>query len=146
MSWNRAEPSSLSPVQRCWLGLASAGILVGFALAAAVQPDPRGYGTHQQFGFPPCSLREVFGIPCPSCGGTTCVAHFVRGQWPSALKANVAIFGLAAACAAFVPWSWACIWRGRLLFIHAPLPVLTWTVITLAALASVQWLVRIAIT
>lgn len=144
MSWNRAEPAALSRAQRCALGAASVVVLVGFALAASVEPDSRGFGTHQQFGFPPCSIRELFGVPCPSCGGTTSMAHFVRGQWPQAIRANVAVFCLATVCAAFVPWSWLSLWRGRLVGIRDPLPTLVWTLISLSVTAVLQWLLRVA--
>ena len=69
----------------------TAGILIGyglagFGLAGRLSPDPRGYGTHQQLGLPGCTFQMLTQWPCPSCGGTTAFAHFVRGQWPSAIN------------------------------------------------------------
>lgn len=40
-------------------------------VASALKPDPRGFGTHQQLGLPPCISEEYLGIPCPLCGMTT---------------------------------------------------------------------------
>lgn len=45
------------------------------AIAIYLVPDPRGHGTHEQLGFPSCSLAEAFHFPCPTCGLTTSFAH-----------------------------------------------------------------------
>src|ERR1700742_4113164 len=70
----------------------------GFLLARWLEPDPRGFGTHQRMGFPPCTFRVMTGFPCPSCGMTTCFAHYTRGQWQQALDANAAGGVLAVVC------------------------------------------------
>ena len=44
-------------------------------IAIYLVPDPRGYGTHEQLGLPPCSLAERFNFPGPTCGLTTSFAH-----------------------------------------------------------------------
>jgi Protein of unknown function (DUF2752) len=46
-----------------------------------LKPDPRGSGTHQQLGLPPCGFYATTGYPCPTCGCTTAVSHFSHGQW-----------------------------------------------------------------
>ena len=56
-------------------------LLAGFALAARLEPDPRGFGTHQRLGLPPCTFQSMFNIPCPSCGMTTSFANVVRGRF-----------------------------------------------------------------
>ena len=38
-----------------WWSLALGGVLV-LSMAAAIEPDPRGYGTHTQLGLPPCGF------------------------------------------------------------------------------------------
>jgi len=63
----------------CWGGLAALVLL-----AFVVEPDPRGYGTHEQVGLAPCRLMEWTGLPCPGCGVTTAIALAVRGElWQS---------------------------------------------------------------
>ena len=52
---------------------------VGFVvLLSAVNPDPRGYGTHEMLGLAACSWPEELGMPCPTCGVTTAAAHLVH--------------------------------------------------------------------
>jgi hypothetical protein len=67
--------------------LATAGIL---GLAAWLEPNPDGLGTHRQMGFPPCNMILLCGYPCPTCGMTTAFAHTVRGQFLSAFRAQPA--------------------------------------------------------
>ncbi len=63
-----------------------AGIIGAFALALALKPDPRGMGTHQQLGMPPCTMYMLIGLPCPTCGLTTAFAHVVRLQVLDAIR------------------------------------------------------------
>lgn len=70
------------------------------AVAAWMTPDARGLGTHQQLGFPPCTMVVLTGYPCPTCGMTTAFAHTVRGELISAFKAQPA--GLILALAVIV--------------------------------------------
>ncbi len=58
--------------------------------AFSVQPDARGFGSHEQLGLEPCGYLKTHGHPCPTCGMTTSFAHTVRFQIPSALRANPA--------------------------------------------------------
>ena len=120
-------------------------LLAGFATAAFVTPDPRGYGTHQQFGLPPCTLRMLTGVPCPSCGMTTSFAHFVRGEWTSAVRANAAAFVLASLCALQIPWCWVSIARGRLWRVSRPERFLIISLLILGSLVLLHWLVRILV-
>ncbi len=32
-----------------------------------------------------CSMKSIFGIPCPGCGGTRAICYFFTGQFLSAL-------------------------------------------------------------
>jgi hypothetical protein len=82
-----------------WWTLTMSSVLV-LVSAMMLEPDARGYGTHQQLGLPPCGFRLLTGLPCPGCGLTTAFAHAVRGDWLLAASANP--FGLilfAVACA-----------------------------------------------
>ena len=118
-------------------------IIAGFGLALWLNPDPKGYGTHQQLGLPPCSFRLLFGYPCPGCGMTTCFAYFVRGQFNEALRANSAGFVLAAVCFLLIPW---CFWsavRGRFWLVSDPVPYVTSLVISLSGLIVLVWAARL---
>lgn len=86
------------------LGALCTGIL---GLAAWLPPDPRGYGTHQRLGFGPCGMILSTGLPCPTCGMTTAFSCTVRGELPSAIRAQAVGFLLAVATIATLA---ACVW------------------------------------
>ena len=87
---------------------------VGFVIfLAQVQPDPRGHGTHEQFGMEPCGWVVQYSKPCPTCGVTTAGSHLVRGQVWQAVKTQpfgtgLGLFGLWLGAVA----AW-CLLRGR---------------------------------
>ena len=70
-----------------WLGVAALSVAV-LGVALALEPDPRGFGTHQQLGLPPCGFQWLTGFLCPGCGLTTSFAYGVRGNWVQAALAN----------------------------------------------------------
>jgi hypothetical protein len=53
---------------------------VSVGALAKVQPDARGYGTHEQLGLEPCGWPVTMGIPCPTCGCTTAACLLVHGR------------------------------------------------------------------
>ena len=96
---NEAHPGLLSQRFR-WLSIVGVSIAV-LAVAATIEPDVRGYGTHTQLGLPPCGFLFLTGSPCPGCGLTTAFAHGIRGQWSMAASANplgLALFFVVCAC------------------------------------------------
>ncbi|TWT57931.1 hypothetical protein KOR42_12990 [Thalassoglobus neptunius] len=123
--------------------LAELGILFGFGLAASVEPDPRGYGTHQQFGLPPCTIQTLFGVNCPSCGGTTSVSNFVRGRWITSAKANLAVFLLSLVCLAFLPWAMISLRSGTLFRVEDPTKLALFLMIVITSVALLQWTARL---
>lgn len=91
--------------------LTTLGLAVFFVVAlGSVPPDPRGHGTHERLGMPPCSWPEVYGGPCPTCGVTTAATHLVHLDPLAAIAtqpfgaalalAGLALAGLAAFCLA----------------------------------------------
>jgi hypothetical protein len=58
--------------------LATLAIVV---LGLWIQPDPRGFGTHEQLGMSPCHFLAFTGLPCPGCGVTTSVALAAHGSF-----------------------------------------------------------------
>ncbi len=130
---------SLGSTSRLLLVAWSLFLLTGFSLAVWLEPDPRGYGTHQRLGLPECSFRALFNIPCPSCGMTTSFAYFVRGQFMHAAEANVAGLALAMVCALQVPWCWWSAYRGCLWRVSNPEMTLLWLLLLLMGLGTGQW-------
>ena len=59
------------------------------ALVWRAEPSPSFTGTHQQWGFPPCTFRALLDLPCPGCGVTTGLALMVRGRVSDAFLANM---------------------------------------------------------
>jgi hypothetical protein len=115
-------------------------LIGGFATARSVRPDPRGFGTHQQFGLPECSMRLLFSRPCPGCGMTTCFSHFVRGEFLAAGRANVAGLMLATLCLVMIPWSLASAVRGSALLVDEPIRTLVILITLIGVVAGVMWL------
>lgn len=159
---NRYHPASLSDkpfhmLTRPWatgnpigrrgriaLLLLGACLIAGFGLACSLEPDPRGFGTHERLGFPPCTIQVSFGLPCPSCGMTTSFSNFVRGRVVEAAEANLAGLLLAAICAIGVPWSMWSAYCGRLWLVTRPTIVALWLMTVICVVGLLQWLVRMA--
>ena len=85
----------LDPIEESPIGPASDRVVAAVVLLAGVVfvwfllevvPDPRGHGTHEQFGMAKCGFVVHYGKPCPTCGVTTSGAHLVRLQVYSAIK------------------------------------------------------------
>lgn len=131
-----------------WGTRAAAALLALFplallGLAGTLRPDADGLGTHQQLGLPPCSMRLVLGVRCPSCGMTTSWAHFMRGQWAESVAANPGGFLLALYSLAFglISGSVAC--RGAM----PGTSLQRWLaamLVLVAAVAVIQWLLRLS--
>lgn len=66
------------PVDPAFTAAVGAVCAAVLTLAVWLEPDRRGYGTHEQLCLPPCAFRAHFGIPCPSCGLTTSLALTAR--------------------------------------------------------------------
>jgi hypothetical protein len=63
---------------------------VALLLPVLLTPDPRGYGTHEQFFLHGCIFRRLTTLPCPFCGLTTSFAHIVRGNLADAVRCHPA--------------------------------------------------------
>lgn len=88
---------------RFWTILEIVGTLVAvtvLGIAVWLDPDNRGFGTHEQLGLPPCGYLETTGELCVSCGMTTSFAHMAEADPVPAWQANpvgVALFLLTLA-------------------------------------------------
>lgn len=81
--------------------------MVGIALlfaARQLEPDPRGYGTHEQLGLTPCYFQELTGHVCPTCGCTTAWAHALRGELSQAAQVNLGGMLLCVVVVIGAPW------------------------------------------
>jgi hypothetical protein len=54
-------------------------------VAAFLQADPAGVGTHRQLGLGGCTMLQLTGWPCPMCGMTTTFTLAVHGHLVQAL-------------------------------------------------------------
>ena len=124
-------------------GFAAIGTAV-FLLAAALNPydeagRPLSYGTHCQLGLPPCLVKQVTGLRCPSCGMTTSFSLVMHGELAAAWQANS-----AGAVVAFLG-SGATIWmlvvagglRQRRFAVD---DVIRWLTVAGATMALARWL------
>ena len=101
---NQQAPRRLPIYLRMIFVMVGGGLLALLAVAASLEPDPSGLGTHQGLGLPPCSLLTLTGRRCPSCGMTTSWANLVRGRVLTAVEANAGGTMLAATAALGGPW------------------------------------------
>ncbi len=138
-------PRRLSIAHRLASALTAACCLAVLLLAAWLQPNPRGFGTHTQMGMPPCQFLTATGRPCPTCGMTTAFTHAAHGHFLAAVRAQPfgVLLSLAAAMAFWVGLIGAC--TG--LRIASPFEVLLrprwlWT---LGALAAAAWGYKVAV-
>lgn len=100
----RNDSPRLSVVVRLFAGALGGGLSVLLGVSLWLTPSAEGLGTHRQLGLPPCTIVQFYGVRCPACGMTTSWAHLVRGQLPSACRANTGgvLLGVLALCGA--PW------------------------------------------
>ena len=124
------------------LVIVGSGLLAMLAVATWLQPSPEGLGTHQQLGFPPCTFRVVFGVPCPSCGMTTSWSHLVRGDVGAALQANIGGTLLAGLAIALGPWALFSGIRGRWVVCAPRESVVIATGIVVVGITVIDWCVR----
>jgi len=82
----------------------AAGLALAFlallATARLIEPDPRGFGTHEQLGLRPCYMAKYLHVPCPLCGATTAFSLAAHGAVGSAFRCQPTGALAAAACAA----------------------------------------------
>ena len=143
MSYSSRFGSSRISVGRRLLLLGFGSALLGLlAVAAMLSPDPRGYGTHERMGLPPCTFQAMFQIRCPSCGMTTAWAHAVRGRLDRAVRANAGGAGLTLLAALVGPWCLASGIRGRW-WVAAPSDRVVLAVcLVVFTLTLVDWAIR----
>lgn len=138
----RNKSATLSWYQRFSL-IAGSGVLIAMLVTAAlIRPDPRGFGTHQRLGLPPCTFLRLTGVRCPSCGMTTSWSHLVRGHVFRSFQANAGGMLIGITCGLLAPWALISGVRGRWLW----RPISEWMVagwvIVLLAVTLIDWGIR----
>lgn len=123
-----------------WAGVAL-GCIGVLGVARSLEPDPRGYGTHQQLSVYryPCSFVLTSGLPCPTCGMTTSFSLIMHGRFLTAFKvqpagavlclATVALTALALSATVFgrmISVNWDCVGPVRVALGVGFLIVLGW--------------------
>lgn len=114
-------PPCWPPGERAWIAWPGRLALVAFGLglvgllvvARMLAPNPKGWGTHEQLGFPACAFQLRYQMRCPSCGMTTAWSHLTRGNVLAAMRCHATgtILGLATAAGAV--WMLLCGSTGR---------------------------------
>lgn len=79
-------------------------MLAVLAVAAWLDPDAAGHGTHTQLGMPRCGWVVAFDKPCPTCGMTTSFA-LAAGREPTLAFLTQPLGALLALVAAAAFWA-----------------------------------------
>ena len=139
---NRTGPVTPRWVTRVvWLAVAL-GALSVLSIARWLEPDPRGFGTHEQLGLPPCGFAQLTGLGCPSCGLTTAFAYMARGLLTPALRAHALgplLFALTCASVPLGIVASARAWPISVTLRRLRAPALA---VIIAGAALVHWVVR----
>lgn len=137
-------PPARTPQHRFVLLAAAAAPLGLLAAALLLEPDARGFGTHEQLGLPPCTPMRLWGVPCPGCGVTTSVALAARGRLGDALAAQPFGLLLVLAALAFSAWAAAGALRGRDLWLALRGRPLARVGVALGAALAAAWVYKLA--
>lgn len=130
---------------RCLIALVGVVLVAVWAVACWLEPDPRGFGTHERLGFAPCSFRVWTGRPCPSCGMTTAFANLARGRVLEAAQANLAGVLIALVTLVVVPWCFVSARQGKLVGLTDPARSLLALLVPIIGLSVVNWLVNLVL-
>ncbi|MEM1445906.1 MAG: DUF2752 domain-containing protein [Planctomycetota bacterium] len=125
------------------LAVMAAGIAV-LAVAAWLDANPRGLGTHTQLGWAPCGFESRTGLPCATCGMTTATTLAANGQLLSSLRVQPGgfLFALSAGLTVIIGgWS---AWTGRSLKPIALALVKPKALISIGVVILLAWSYRVA--
>jgi hypothetical protein len=124
--------------------LAAAVVAAPMALAALLTPDSRGWGTHEQLGWPPCWLQRAAGWRCPSCGMTTAWSYAARGDVPAAFEASVGGTLLFVAAGLGMLWLLVIAVAGRSPLKRPSPKAALWVATAWLAVSVLDWVRRLA--
>lgn len=137
-----SNSAELSRRSRFFAAIVGVGLSAALLLASQLRPDPRGWGTHEQLGLPPCTFLILSGKRCPACGMTTAWAHFTHGRLADALRTHaagtlLAVVALVVALAALVVAV-----RGRRLAWQPRETTIAGLAVTVAGAVLFEWTLR----
>ncbi len=140
-------PAARARSKEHWIVLVGAfvALVLFIVLGFVVQPDARGFGTHEQLGLPSCKLMDWTGVPCPGCGVTTSVAFAARGHVFDALRTQP--FGLVVALTivALPVWALALHFSGQDLYRALQSRATAKIGIVLAVLLALGWIYKLTV-
>jgi len=136
-------PQKLTSAERVLVILGTVGIPVILGVALWLTPDPKGFGTHQQLGMPPCTFHILTGLNCPHCGMTTSFCWFARGRWRQSIQTSPAGFILATGLVLAWPWLMAVGVTGLWLGIQKPGKLFLLSSAGWLLLSLVFWVLRL---
>lgn len=118
-------------------------MLAALLLASQLRPDPRGRGTHEQLGLPPCTLATLAGLRCPACGMTTSWALATHGRFVDAVRTHatgtlLAFTALVGGLASTIVAA-----RGRRLAWQGGETIAAALAVALVGLVLCEWIVRL---
>lgn len=73
--WGRLGEATRDRLVALVLGTPAWAVL---GIAAWLDADPQGHGTHKQLGLGTCTILGMTGWPCPMCGMTTTFTHMAH--------------------------------------------------------------------
>jgi hypothetical protein len=138
-----SSTSELSRRSRFLTAIVGVGLLAMLALASQLRPDPRGWGTHEQIGLPPCTFLTLFGKRCPACGMTTAWSNVMHGHLVEAARANTSGTVLAAVAMIAAAWALAVSIQGRRLAWQPGETVVAAVAVGMSGLVLGEWLIRL---
>ena len=137
------KSAELSRRSRFFAAVVGAGLLAALLLASLLRPDPRGRGTHEQLGLPPCTLATLVGLRCPACGMTTSWALATHGRLADAVRTHATGTLLAFAALVVGLASTVVAARGRRLAWQGDDTIAAVLAVALVGLVLCEWIVRL---
>ena len=128
---------------RLVMGIAGLLLVILFMLAAGLDPEPHGYGTHKQLGLPGCWFIQELNIRCPSCGMTTSWAHLMNADLLASLNANTGGFLLAILSLLAAPWLLARAITGRWNLDNYKDKWVIFTIAIWICVVLIEWIIRL---